>query len=126
VEGDSGTTPVTFTVSLSSACDMPVTVDYTTKDGSAIAGYDYLAASGTLTFAPGERTKTITLEVVGDTDWEYRFIGDYYVRDDTEEFSVTLSNASNKGLLADNQFVVTIYDNDFPDQPPDEGCDFGC
>ena len=74
VEGNSGTTLMTFTVSLSAAPHEAVTVDYATQDGdyygSAYAGEDYRAASGRLTFAPGETTKTITIEVFGDTEPE--------------------------------------------------------
>jgi len=56
VEGDSGTTTATFTVSLSAASSGTVTVDYATADGTATtADDDYVAASGTLTFAPGSR-----------------------------------------------------------------------
>src|SRR5262245_57673496 len=50
-EGD--VSPFTFTVSLSAASTDPVTVDFTTADGTALAGVDYAFAAGTLTFAPG-------------------------------------------------------------------------
>jgi hypothetical protein len=66
LEGNSGTTPFTFTVSLSVAYDLPVTVHYATADGTAIAGVDYVANSGTLTFNPGDTTQTIPVMVNGD------------------------------------------------------------
>ncbi len=67
VEGNTGTKSLTFTVTLSAASDAPVTVTYATADGSAtIAGGDYQAATGTLTFAPGQTSKTITVLVNGD------------------------------------------------------------
>ncbi|MFL5341705.1 MAG: Calx-beta domain-containing protein, partial [Gemmataceae bacterium] len=66
LEGNSGATPFTFTVSLSAAYDLPVTVSYATADGSASAGSDYTAASGTLTFAPGQTSQSITVLVNGD------------------------------------------------------------
>src|SRR5438067_728197 len=69
-EGDSGTTPLTFTVDLSAAYDQPVMVNFATQDYTAVAGEDYLANSGMLTFAPGETTKTITVTVMGDTTAE--------------------------------------------------------
>ena len=64
-EGHTGTRTATFVVNLSSAFSEPVTVDYVTDDGTA-GGGDYQAASGTLTFAPGETEKTITIKVKGD------------------------------------------------------------
>ncbi|AWM39736.1 Extracellular serine protease precursor [Gemmata obscuriglobus] len=66
-EGNSGTTALTFTVTLSAPSLQTVTVAYATADGTATAGTDYTAASGTLTFAPGETTKTVTVLVTGDT-----------------------------------------------------------
>src|SRR5262249_46562474 len=60
-EGNTGTRAATFTVSLSVPSAEPVTVTYATADGGATAGSDYQAASGTLTFVPGETSKTITV-----------------------------------------------------------------
>lgn len=67
VEGDSGTRSMVFTVQLSVARTQTTTVDYTTADGTAIAGSDYTAIQGTLTFNPGETTKTIVVPILGDT-----------------------------------------------------------
>ena len=53
LEGDTGSSNATFTVSLSAPSGQPVTVDYASENGSAIAPEDYNAASGTLTLAPG-------------------------------------------------------------------------
>ena len=70
-EGKNGSsTSFTFTVSLSAAYDQPVTVSYRTVNGTATAGSDYTSRSGTLTFAPGETTKTITIQVKGDNKRE--------------------------------------------------------
>ena len=65
-EGNSGTTPTTLTVSLSAASALTVTVDFTTANGTATAGSDYQAASGTLTFAPGTVSQTLLVPVLGD------------------------------------------------------------
>ncbi|HVJ66649.1 MAG TPA: Calx-beta domain-containing protein [Caulifigura sp.] len=65
-EGNSGTTPFKFTISLSAASDLPVTVNYATADGSAIAGSDYTGLSGAYTFTPGETSKDIYVDVTGD------------------------------------------------------------
>lgn len=102
VEGHAGTTPFVFTVSLSesSAGPVTVTVDFTTRDGTALAGSDYTATSGTLTFAPGELTKQITILVTGDT-----------VPEDTEVFFVDLSNATGAGI-GDGEGIGRIFDDD--------------
>ncbi|HEV2063322.1 MAG TPA: Calx-beta domain-containing protein, partial [Thermoanaerobaculia bacterium] len=64
--GGSGTTPAGFPVTLSAATSRTVSVNYSTADGTATAGNnDYLSTSGTLFFAPGETSKTITVPVVG-------------------------------------------------------------
>ncbi len=82
-EGDS----VDFTVSLSAASDGEVTVDYATSDGTATAGEDYTATSGTLAFQAGEVTKTISVPTTEDAE-----------DDGGETFTLTLSNASGAGL----------------------------
>src|SRR5262249_32590334 len=56
-------TTATFTVDLLTPSSAPVTVSYATTDGTALAGVDYVAASGTLTFAPGETEQTIKVTV---------------------------------------------------------------
>ena len=71
LEGNSGTTAVTFTVSLSAPTPYGLSIKYATVDGTATtADGDYVAASGTLTFAIGETSKTITVQVNGDTKFE--------------------------------------------------------
>jgi hypothetical protein len=113
-EGDSGTTLFTFTVSLSGICDEAVTVNFATADGSGFypwsygwattADNDYLAASGTLTFAPGETTKTITVEFIGDI-----------VHEPDEYFFVNLSGASGNALIGFGQAFGVIHDDDATD-----------
>jgi large repetitive protein len=66
-EGNAGSTSANFTVTLSAASGQPVTVAYRTANGTAIAGSDYAAASGTLTFAPGVTIQSIIVAVTGDT-----------------------------------------------------------
>ena len=91
-----------FTVTLNLASGATVTVDYATSDGSALAGSDYTATSGTLSFAPGEISKTIEVTVTDDSLGE----GD-------EDFKVTLSNAVNANMAAD-EATATIDDNEMP------------
>ncbi|MET0646520.1 MAG: Calx-beta domain-containing protein [Pyrinomonadaceae bacterium] len=69
-EGDSGTTPAVFKVRLSVASEKPLTVRYSTPNGIAAAPQDFEAATGELTFAPGETLKTVTVNVLGDTEPE--------------------------------------------------------
>jgi uncharacterized Zn-binding protein involved in type VI secretion len=83
-EGNTGTTPAVFTVTLSAVSSQTVTVNYATANSTATAGSDYTATSGTLTFAPGITSQTITVAVLGDT-----------VKEPTESFFVNLSNATN-------------------------------
>jgi hypothetical protein len=65
-EGNSGTRPLTLTVRLSRASTLPVTVHWGTVNGTAVAGSDFIAGSGTLTFSPGQTLKTMTVWVKGD------------------------------------------------------------
>jgi probable HAF family extracellular repeat protein len=99
-EGPSGTTQFVFTVTLSAPSDAPVTVNFATANGMATAGSDYQARSGTLTFAPGETTKTITIVVLGDRR-----------REANETFFVNLTNVVG-ALLVDGQGKGTILNDD--------------
>ena len=62
----SGTTNAVFTVSLSSAATKAVSVRYTTTNGTGVAGVDYKAVSGTLTFAAGQTSKTVAVPIIGN------------------------------------------------------------
>lgn len=99
-EGDTGTTNAVFTVGLSQAFGQNVTVRWATANGTAASGSDYRAASGTLTFAPGETSKTVSVAVIGDFRLEA-----------TETFQVRLSSPTN-ATIADNTGVATILDTD--------------
>ncbi|HEY0371664.1 MAG TPA: ELWxxDGT repeat protein [Thermoanaerobaculia bacterium] len=88
--GESAQT-VRFTVSLSRAAQNNVTVSYATSNGTAHAGEDYEAASGTLTFATGETTKTIEVHLLDDTAPE-----------NNETFFLTLSNAGSATALIED------------------------
>ncbi|MCE9560704.1 MAG: cellulose binding domain-containing protein [Planctomycetes bacterium] len=69
-EGNTGTTGAVFAITLSTASTTPITVKYATADGTAKASSDYSSILGTVTFAPGETTKTVSVAVIGDTDVE--------------------------------------------------------
>ena len=87
-EGKSGTKGFTFTVSLSAATTVAVSVNFATANGSAIAVEDYNAVSGTLVFNAGETTRTIVVDVIGDRK-----------REPDESFSVNLSGASGATIF---------------------------
>lgn len=105
-EGDSGTKAFVFTVLLSSQAGRPTSVDFATADGTAVAGTDYNANSGTLTFSPatffslGEQSKQVTVYVNGDTSFEL-----------DKTFSVVLSNPS-QATIAKGEGVGTISNDD--------------
>ncbi|WP_293995527.1 Calx-beta domain-containing protein [Sphaerotilus sp.] len=104
-----GTGTATFTVTLSGPSSTPVTVSYATADGTATNGADYTARSGTLTFAPGEVTKTITVPIAEDRVYE-----------GPETFTVNLSGASANALIVDPQGLGTIMDDGTGTVPPDK------
>jgi hypothetical protein len=99
-EGNDGTSNATFTVNLSAPSAVPVTVDYSTIDGTATAGSDYLATSGTLTYAPGQTSKTITVQVIGDR-----------IAEPNETFGVGLGNAIG-ATIAGGPGIGTILDDE--------------
>jgi hypothetical protein len=102
VEGDTGTTNATFTVTLSAPSSEQVSLDFATADGTATAPADYAAASGTVTFAPGETAKTIPIGVKGDT-----------LQEGSEQFFVDLANPA-RGTIGRGRGVATIVDDDGP------------
>ena len=99
-EGNSGTTTATFTVTMSSASSEQVTVDFATANGTATAGEDYVAATGTVTFTPGDTSETIAVTVNGDTTFE-----------SDETFNVTLTNPVGAGI-SDGTGLGTITNDD--------------
>ncbi|MBX7072493.1 MAG: hypothetical protein K1X71_05045 [Pirellulales bacterium] len=105
VEGNTGNSPFTqfvFNVTLSKESDTPISVNYNTTPNGATAGADFEAVTnGVLTFAAGETSKTITINVVGDT-----------LDENDEGFRVVLSNPTNLAKLADATAEATITDDD--------------
>ena len=99
-EGNTGTANLVFAVTLSAASVQQITVQYTTVDGLATAGADYIANTGTLTFTTGTTTQNITVQVYGDT-----------LDEANETFSVALSNPVD-AVIATGTGTGTINDND--------------
>ena len=102
-EGKKGkTTLLTFTVTLSAAYDQAVSMSFRTVNGTATTSDgDYVAKTGTLTFAPGETTKTITITVKGDSKKEA-----------DETFYLDLFGNSGNSLFTKNRGIGTILNDD--------------
>src|SRR5262249_50243937 len=95
-------TSAVFAVRLSAPAAATVSVKYATANGTAVAGSDYTATSGTLSFAPGETSKTISVPVLPDTTIEA-----------DETFTVTLSGAAG-AAISRAVGTGTIRNDDFP------------
>lgn len=101
LEGNAGVTDAVFMITLSSASGQPVTVMVATADGTAMSPSDYVAVPAmTVTFAPGETTKTVTVTVNGDA-----------LIEPAESYFVNLSSPTNATIL-DGQGLGTISNDD--------------
>ena len=92
-----------FAVTLSRAASGPVSVDYATADGTAVAGADYTATSGTLTFAPGETEKTVSVALLDDA-----------IDEGKETFKLELSNPRGAYLRGIHREAEGTIRNDDP------------
>ena len=102
LEGNAGTTPFPFTVSLSNPSSQTITVVASTTPGSATSGTDYMAITNqTITFAPGVITQPLTVDVAGDVISE----------PPSETFTIDLGSPGNASIL-DGQGAGTIVDDD--------------
>jgi chitinase len=107
VEGNSGQTQMNFTISLSAVSGLSARVSYSTVNGTAKARVsatdgDFLRTTGTLTFAPGETSKQITVEILGDT---------LYESDETLNISLT---SALRATIADSAALGSIVNDDAP------------
>jgi len=98
-EGNSGTNKMIFILKLHKKLNVPVTVSYTTVNGSAVAGQDYVAKSGTVTFPANTLLNAIEVSVKGDV-----------VNESNETVKVVLSNPVNLSL--DNAEATGVIVND--------------
>ena len=102
VEGDTGVRTAEFTVRLSESSSETITLGYTTADGSARAGEDYTATSGTVSFSPGQTEASVSVEVLGDTAFE-----------GNERFSLVFTpTAAIANGVDDAVGIATIRDDD--------------
>jgi subtilisin-like proprotein convertase family protein len=95
-----GVGTMTFTLNMSQASSVDVLIDYSTVDGTAVAGSDYVATSGTLTIPAGDTSATITVDIIDDAFYEIN-----------EGFVLDLGNPINAYLLPDDA-IGTIINND--------------
>ena len=89
-----------FVVTVAGSSDRSATVSYATSDGTAVAGEDYRASAGVLTFAPGASSRTLSVSLIDDA-----------VHEPTETFRVTLSSPENADIALDHA-VGRIVDGD--------------
>ena len=92
---------VTLTVRLNAAASHTTSVSYATTGGTATPGSDYVATSGTLTFNPGETSKTFTVTIVDDA-----------LKEPNETIVVTLNSPVSGGLGSPSVATITILAND--------------
>ena len=100
IEGNKGQRTINFIVNLSKKPKQTVQVDYTTQDGTATAGSDYIAKSGTVIFAPGVKKQAIIITVNKDKTVE-----------PDEIFNVVLSDPVN-AIITDSSATGTIINDD--------------
>ena len=104
-EGNAGTTGATFAVTLSAVSGQTVAVAYATANGTASAGSDFTATSGTLTFAAGVTAQTISVPVLGDL-----------VAEPNETFTVLLTGPANASI-GDGSGLGTVTNDDISTGP---------
>ena len=100
-EGNAGQVNAVFTVRLPSARTSPLTVYYSTVNGTAIAGRDYVTRSGSIRFVPGETVKTITVPVMGNVR-----------ADGNRTFDVVFTAAAGSTASPLARATATIIDDD--------------
>jgi len=99
-----GEANVQLVVTLSRAPGTEVTVEFSSADGTALAGQDYNAVSGALTFSPGVTSQVIDVPLIADTDIE-----------DDETFSLSLSSSAVVPIGSPDTVEVTILDDERPE-----------
>ena len=92
----------TITVNLTGSSLQTVTVGYTTSNGTATAGSDYVAAAGTLTFTPGQTSQTFQVTILDDA-----------MKEADETINLSLSSPSHANLGSPTAATLTVIDDDF-------------
>ena len=105
-EGNAGFRELGFRITLSAAQTVPVSVKWSTANGTAVSGADYAARSGQVMFAPGQTSRTVVVPVVGDKAVE-----------PDETFRVHLSQPRNATLAAASAVGTITNDDSLPAAP---------
>ena len=100
VEGAAGSANAVFSVTMVAPHYLTVTVDFASANGTAVAPGDYSSVNGTLTFAPGQTSQTISVPIVGDG-----------LKEPNETFSVNLSNAVNAAIVRPTALGTIVNDD---------------
>ncbi len=100
VEGDGGLTNLAFAITLSAPSGKPVSFSFATANGTAVAGSDYVATNGSLSFPPGQTNATVSVSVIGDR-----------INEPDETFVLRLTNIVN-ATAVNTQAVATILNDD--------------
>ena len=101
MEGPTGRRLLSFTITLSTAAAQPVTIRWGTVNGTAVAGRDYVAAAGFVSFAPGQTQRTVGVWVIGDR-----------AREADERFRVNLATPVNASISPTAGFATGLIVND--------------
>ena len=113
-EGDAGETDFTFTVSLSTAVPSgSLTLNYRTEDGSAVADADYRPVSGTLSFGPGETSKTLTVKVLGEkrVETDETFFVWLLVYSNNSTSPVAIQDSQGQGTILNDDYAALSIDD---------------
>jgi CSLREA domain-containing protein len=109
VEGDSGSQNAVFPVTLSSTDNVTVTVAWATAPGTASAGSDYTAGSGSLSFSAGQTSKTISVPILADTAVEP---DETFTVNLTSPVNATIAKATGTGTIVDDDTLPTVSVDD--------------
>jgi Calx-beta domain-containing protein/Big-like domain-containing protein/PKD domain-containing protein len=121
-EGNAGPTPFLFTVTLSNASFQTVTVQYATADNTATAAdADYVPASGTVTFLPGQTSQSVTVTVNGDTKFE---TNETFFVNLTVPTNATINAGQGQGTIVNDDPRPTLSINDVAQPEGDVGNNF--
>jgi hypothetical protein len=121
-EGNSGLTPMTFTVTRTGTTWLDSSIDFKTINGTAIAGVDYEANSGRIYFAPNELTKTIKVNVIGNTtpqaDRKFALAISLPAGTNPQPIDLVFPTVASQGTILDDDVPTGITPRSIPSPTP--------